>query len=305
MKKLFSKKSGFTLVEIVVAFAVFAIMAAMIAQIISLANSRRVSNIKFGEEIAQQEQTLIAKGKDFNYDTTHGLDGTLNLKFEGITDPMQINYQLKNAEGEAGNPDGINYFVGEMQYFSADGETITTPGGETSTPGGSGSNTGTQTSRFDTRITGTRGINSIVVNVTSAGTNKYDVSVTINDSGVDADYKKHTQCSLFFGTPGPGGALVNVVDVQSSSSCRVQKSGNSGVNIHCNNSTGFGGATVNFTVTLSADIPGGLSASSFGDNVSGGNTYTPYSVTSEGVTTTYVNIFGAYPKEAATSEPTT
>ena len=35
------EKSGFTLVEIVVAFAVFAIMAAMIAQIISLANTRQ------------------------------------------------------------------------------------------------------------------------------------------------------------------------------------------------------------------------------------------------------------------------
>ena len=49
MKRLFSKKSGFTLVEIIVAFAVFSIMASMIIQILNLTVSHQQSNRAFEE----------------------------------------------------------------------------------------------------------------------------------------------------------------------------------------------------------------------------------------------------------------
>ncbi len=311
MKKRIFKKSGFTLVEIVVAFAVFAVMAAMIVQILNLAINRRQRNMDYSKSLQQQEQTLIAKGKDLNFDSAHGTDGTLDLKFNGLTDTMHINYQLKNANGEAGGTDGVNYIVGELDYNGPEGGIETTTSGGTNSGGNGGIGTGAVTNRFDTRITGTKGISGLSIDVENDASDpsKYKLKVNIDGSGgVDPDDVPHSQVSIFFGAPQANAELAKVVEISNvvvPTGARVQKCGENGVNIH-SSSTGFSSSTtMEFVVKLDRSIPG-FSAQSFGNNVTGTGHYSPYEYLDASTNTTYiyVNIFGAYPKNTTTSTPT-
>ena len=63
MKRIFSKRSGFTLVEIIVAFAIFAIMMSMIMQILQLSVSQRRANNEFAKDTATQKEALIVNKK--------------------------------------------------------------------------------------------------------------------------------------------------------------------------------------------------------------------------------------------------
>lgn len=295
MKKLFSKKSGFTLVEIVIAFAVFAIMAAMILQILELTIKRRSSNVRFEEEMKEQEQMLVARPKDYSYDATKGDDGKLTLNFkdqDGNPLPMELLYQLHAADGTVGEAAGINYLVGNIAYAEGvDGSEYIPPDtGDGDNPtdpidiGGS-----SQMSRFDTRMTGTKGINSVTVTWTySEADDEYEFHVTVNDSGVPSVLKKNCQVSLFFGEDEAGGKLATVKSVSSSQGKKyIKPCGLNGVNIHCPSDSGFGGSTAIFKVKLNQK----LDSLGFGEK-GPGNTYTAFS---DG-TFTYANIFGAYQK---------
>lgn len=296
MKRLFSKKSGFTLVEIVIAFAVFAIMAAMILQILELTIKRRTANDKLEAQMKEQEQQLIARPKDNMYDSTKGDDGKLVLNFkdqDGNPIPMELFYQLHAADGTVGEAAGINYLVGNITYAEGvDGSEYIPPetGGDADDPlspsdvGGA-----TQMSRFDTRITGTKGISSVTINTSyDALQDEYTVTVSVQDSGVGAALKKNSQVSLFFGEATAGGKLATVKSITSGSGLKyIKPCGLNGVNIHCLNDSGFNGTGVTFKVKFNEH----LDSIGFGDNGSG-NTYTPFN---DG-TATYANILGAYKK---------
>lgn len=296
MKKLFSKKSGFTLVEIIVAFAVFSIMATMIIQILNLTIQRRTDNYKYDQKLQNQEQTLVAKGQTWAYDDTKGNDGTLSLQFkdqDGNDMPMELNYQLKSPDGTVGEVDGLNYFVGQIDYadgFEGSEYTPDDPNADPLDPSDIGG--GSQMDRFDTRITGTKGITSVTVAYTyDAGSDEYTFNVTVNDSGI-TDYmlKTHSQVTLFFGEGTPGGKLATVKEVNGGTKDQntlkyVKKCGANGVNIHCNGS-GFNGTTTTFRVKFNEPI----SDLGFGSNASG-NTYTMYNG--------YANIYGAYEKASS------
>lgn len=161
MKKVFSKRSGFTLVEILIAFVIFSIMAAMIMQVLRLAVTQRGSNNEFARELAEQEEKLcaITKSKDDYTEKT----GEINLDFGTGNPNISMDYQILPAGGAdeaAGNIyEGVNVFISPVDYNS-DG-VFTPPGGDPTNAGGA--NTGTQASRMDTRITGTSGIGSITM----------------------------------------------------------------------------------------------------------------------------------------------
>lgn len=156
IKKLYSKRSGFTLVEIVIAFAVFAIMASMICQILDLAVRARRSNTAYQRELDDQEHvlTLIEKDKE-NYKESQG-----NIKVE-FTDGTKVDlpYDRLSAKPDAeSDGEGLNYFLSPVDYNSDGIVNPTIEGGDVA-----GSNTGSQASRMDTRITGTGGIESIQI----------------------------------------------------------------------------------------------------------------------------------------------
>lgn len=156
LKRFYSKRSGFTLAEIIVAFAVFAIMAGMIAQILNLAVTARLYNNEYARSLSSQEKVLtIVKKSSENYDAS-GASGTLNFDFDGVTLPA-IAYQTKSAADprELTSAEGLNYFLSPVDYGD-EGETPPAAAG-----GGAGA--GSQMSRMDTRITGTRNFKNIKI----------------------------------------------------------------------------------------------------------------------------------------------
>lgn len=163
MKRLFSKRSGFTLVEIIIAFAIFAIMASMILQMLNLAVNQRRSNKDFEDELARQEALLAQGNKNTGYDAGKaGEDDKISLTFKDkdgkdLVD-FDMNYQMKPADPSASDAaDGINYFIGDFNY-GADGTGSSGGGGSAGVSGGA-----TQASRYDTRITGIKGLSDIKI----------------------------------------------------------------------------------------------------------------------------------------------
>ncbi len=156
LKRFYSKRSGFTLVEIIVAFAVFAIMASMIGQILDLAIRMRNSNNLYAQELARQERLLTVIEKDrANYNESDAT-GIYSLNFiDGPT--VNLGYQVKATDPAAQNQaEGINYFLSPIDYTCGPAED---EGGlENSDLGGM-----SQASRMDTRITGTSGIGSVTI----------------------------------------------------------------------------------------------------------------------------------------------
>lgn len=325
MKRLFSKRSGFTLVEIIIAFGIFAIMASMIVQMLNLMVQRKVRNRQFEDNLSVQEEQFIARPKDMNYTATTA-DGQLSLPFKDkagtdlTVDP--IDYQLKNWQKKGDDdPDdyyknGINYFVGNYTYdIDYEGsEHLGEEDPDSDDDDGSSTGGSTQMSRFDTRLTGTKGIDSIRIDVTKSddwsntpGNEKfsYNVTVTVSDDGVDDSIQSHSQVSLFFAENKPNGSKLKVVSVNNRAKDqetlkKVKKCGDNGVNVHCEQSTGFGGSSVSFVVELDKGVE--VSDIAFGSNAEGGNTYGPFTVEDKnGNEVTYVNIFGAYQKKTTTT----
>lgn len=171
MKKLFSKRSGFTLVEIIVAFAVFAIMAAIIVQMTGLVVSQRLSNNEYSRSLTEQQKRLIDKDKsDTDKINDSNKTGDLSIRLtkdDGSVLDITMPYEMRSADGTKGDADGLNYFLSNVEYDS-DGTGST---GGSGGSGGGGSSSGSQTSRLDTRITGTKGFEQITVREVSKDTN--------------------------------------------------------------------------------------------------------------------------------------
>ncbi|MGN0640891.1 MAG: type II secretion system protein J [Oscillospiraceae bacterium] len=205
MKKIFSKRSGFTLVEIVVAFAVFAIMAAMILQILNIVMYEKQSNADFANQMETQEMLIVRNGRNDEY-VEGGEGGTLTFAFEG-KDEYSIGFQTKYAKGNVENEDGdveykeyndgLAFYVGPGSGSSSDdplpGESF----------GGTAS-AGAQMSRMDTRITGTAGFSEInfyqVVkdeSYTGPGV-RYFFEVSANGSDMVNEMVPYAQYKLYF-----------------------------------------------------------------------------------------------------------
>lgn len=153
IKRVFSNKSGFTLVEIVVAFAVFAIMAAAIMQILNLVSYEKSENVKFLDTLKAQEEKLAADGKQ-EFETQ---DGEVVLSFKDKAE-NKIGYDMKAANGDKeGAGDGLVYFVskeqegGNLPSFSGGGSGVV-KGGEQGL-----------LSAMDARITGSPKFDTITI----------------------------------------------------------------------------------------------------------------------------------------------
>lgn len=320
MKRLFSKRSGFTLVEIIIAFAIFAIMASMIVQVLNLMVRQKVRNRKFEDNLSTQEEQFIARPKNMDYTATTA-DGQLTLLFKDkggsdlTVDP--IDYQLKNWDPD-NYKNGINYFTGDYEYDIdlAGSERLgdeDDPDSETDPMDLGGT---TQMSRFDTRITGTKGILTVTIDVTEIDSKTISVTVTVVDSGVAKVNKSHSQVSIFFAENKSKGkafeiASVNDGDKTQSSLKRVKLCGANGVNVHCTGD-GFNGGSETFTVKFKNDVD--VTDIGFGSNGTESvnpttNTHTykynQFAVTDKDSNETiYANIFGAYAKGGTTVEAT-
>jgi len=80
-------KSGFTLVECIVSIAVFAIMALLVATIISAALQAHDSNKQTSRNLITQKESLASRGSGATDTTTDTKrpGGTVTITFEGAT----------------------------------------------------------------------------------------------------------------------------------------------------------------------------------------------------------------------------
>lgn len=190
IKKLFSKRSGFTLVEIVVAFAIFAIMSSMILQILNVIMNEKRSNVEFEEKLQTQEELIAKNGRTGTYQEAEK-DGTISLNFPDGN--MGIDYQMETPDGE----DGLAYFIGP----NAEGGNIAAP---TDPVSSAQAQAGAQLDRMDTRITGTAGFDSInickvVKDTTYGGPGvRYFFEVSAGASNMPTEIVPYAQYKLYF-----------------------------------------------------------------------------------------------------------
>lgn len=300
MKRLFSKKSGFTLVEIVIAFAIFAIMAAMICGILETTINRRTQNKELEDDVKTQAQDLVAMDHAREYDSTKDEDGKIVLEFkdkDGKKMPMELSYQLKASNGDSDRA-GVNYFVGNIEYDGVNGEVEYIPGEDPADPDADPSEVGGSSimTRYDTRITGTKGISSIKLECTVDPSNPklFTITATINDSGVDPKVKEHSQITIYFGENTANSKLAtikslnggnrSVIDKNGIDGLKyVKKVGNNAVNLHSRP----GGFSSNPPVTFTVEFEEEIVDLGFGANGADG----AYSSTEN------PNIYGAYSKD--------
>lgn len=192
IKKLFSKRSGFTLVEIVVAFAVFAIMASMIMQILNLVLYQKKDNQAFDDKMYAQEELIAKNSRTGEYDESKK-DGTMNFDF-GEDGKIGIDYMMKTPDDEA----GLTYYIGP----GSDGSS--TPLSPTPSEPMSATSAGSQLDRMDTRITGTSGFESINVSKVIKDTSysgpgaRYLFEVSANGKKVTNEIVPYAQYKLYF-----------------------------------------------------------------------------------------------------------
>lgn len=187
IKRIFSKRSGFTLVEILVAFAIFTIMMSMIMQILQLSVAARQQNTEMSRQRAAQEEQLIL-GKNYEFDEDAGETGKVGLKFDEDHE-FELDYQIKGTDDD--NPaEGLNYFIGDVDYDAA-------PVG--ADPKKKGTQSGSQMSKYDTRITGTADIGDIKLKVENNGGGRYTFTLEADATdNVSSEMQKYTQIRLYF-----------------------------------------------------------------------------------------------------------
>ncbi len=175
MKKLFSNRSGFTLVEIIVAFAIFAILASMILSMVRITVIQRNSNAEFSQQL--EAETLYLAGH-YIQDTekyggtgivpsgTETSDGQLTLNFGGDIGSYAINYGLRGADIDESyfkeattvnlNKSTVVKSAEGLNFFVAEGITYNDPDANPAPDNNQQKGGEAVTARADTRIFGNR-----------------------------------------------------------------------------------------------------------------------------------------------------
>lgn len=188
MKKLpiKSKNKGFTLVEVIIALAIFAILSLMVAMLLHASMNLQSSNLALDEDIEIQGIKLMQKVESEVYDESTAQEFKIIFKSDesGVPDG-EINTDV-NIKASADEGDDVNF------SYIIDDASNTTPG-----DGDDGGDAPGVINK-KTRISGGRGIyavegeapslavtGSIKVNIQSAGVGKYNITATIVDKNVD------------------------------------------------------------------------------------------------------------------------
>lgn len=180
MKKLINKR-GFTIIEVLVAFVIFAIMAAMVSVIIAGTNQAKRENIELEDEMMKQQEKYYLNTQEMKYDSAKKA-GDLSFSFNGKdSSTMNVNVGYNIADPNASTDD--NQIA--LEYFVADGvyQDSNKPNKENSTPG-------SVTSKLDTRVYGSNGIDRVTLKLTKdegyTGTGyRYFIKSMATYSGLD------------------------------------------------------------------------------------------------------------------------
>lgn len=193
MKRILSKR-GFTIVEVIVAFVIFAIMAGMVSMILAQVNVARQQNTDIQEEIEAQKSVYYLKDQEKKYDSKNK-DGELSFDFGGAAS-FNIDYSIGDPNAETDeNLLALDYFVGNVNYDSA--KTTNKDNKDEN-----GNNVGSVTTRLDSRVYGSNGITSITAKITKdssyTGTGyRYFIKSMASYNGLD-DQKWFAQYRFIF-----------------------------------------------------------------------------------------------------------
>lgn len=201
MKKLLakSKNKGFTLVEVIIALAIFAILSLLVGMLLHASMNLQSSNLALDEDIEVQGKKLMEKVESEVYDESTAHEFKMSFKSDESEVPDgQIDTDV-NIKASADEGDDVNF------SYIIDDASNTIPGA-----GADGDGPGAITKK--TRISGGRGIHdvevvagtqtvtgSIKVNIQSAGVGKYNITATIDDKNVDK--KTRRQIKIHFKEP--------------------------------------------------------------------------------------------------------
>lgn len=156
MFKKFLSRRGFTIVEVLVAFVIFSIMAAMIAMILNTTMRTRQGNIDLENEIAEQKEKYYLNTQNTNYTAK---DGTIQLNFADGAGNVSVDYSVGNPNADTDdNNIELDYYIGNVNYNAVDDNGK--KGDKTS---------GSVMERLDSRIYGANGISEINIKATDLG----------------------------------------------------------------------------------------------------------------------------------------
>ena len=198
MKK-FRTKRGFTMVEIMVAFVIFAIMAGMISTLLMTINKTKQENLDIERQIDTQRSNYYLSELDTKYDS--GTD-TLSFGFDGYSN-ISVKYDVENENASGYKGLTIQYPVGDVDYSKLSDGTYNDE--ENDKKGGSG-----VTDRMDSRIYGDETIDYIGVKLEkdtsySGPGYRYLVYSTSKSStygnSLDNEYCYYSQYRLVFPSP--------------------------------------------------------------------------------------------------------
>lgn len=189
MFKKYLSRRGFTIVEVLVAFVIFSIMAAMIAMILNTTMRTRQNNIDLEEEIAEQKAKYYLNTQKTDYTSK---DGTIQLNFENAG-TVNIDYSVGNPNADTDdNKIELDYYIGNVNYNAVD-----------KPPSKGEDGVGSVMERLDSRIYGTSGIEDIYIKVKDLGAveggHQYEFDVLPVSSSLNgSQYEFHAQFKMLF-----------------------------------------------------------------------------------------------------------
>lgn len=219
MKKFINKK-GFTLLECIIAIAIFAIMALMVTTIYGATIQQHRANVKNDRELTEQVSDVAANYTGVRTGTSENGNGTLDFNFRdnvtGIVVPTSISYKLHTL---GTSPNDYDYNLTLMKGAVNNAINVNNPT-PTPTPVGNQGHGG-----VNARLYGSMGLLSITVQNfeftgTRDGHNVYKLTILPNDDDTFvADQFSYRQIKLRLKQE----LLVSCSLLSSSSNVKVEK----------------------------------------------------------------------------------
>lgn len=194
LKKLRSRR-GFTIVEVMVAFVIFAIMAAMVSAILQQTMLAKQENTDLEDEIKNQENVYYRSKQVKNGEYDSSDQHTVTMDFVDKTGNSVVTIPLDYSIGDP-NPDDadnqitLNYIQGDLNYSTEPNKA------NPENPGNTGEDGGSVHSRLNSYIYGSSDISSISMYMVkapdseSSGKNRYYISLQVNASALMTDFYK-------------------------------------------------------------------------------------------------------------------
>lgn len=192
MKRIMTKRAGFTLVEIMVAFVIFAIMAAMVSSILAATNVAKQENIEISRGIVDQQTAYyLNNNNEIKYESAKAETDPLKFAFEDSTGAAVTDLEIQYNIGDpnlptADNMFALEYYVGNVDY----GQLKKGAAGEEEKP--DDEEEGSVTSRLDSRLYGSTGLSAaemyVQKDLTYVQGNRYLIAIKVRaDSYVGSE----------------------------------------------------------------------------------------------------------------------